>query len=194
MNTFSPNYYRITLRVMESKHDSQRKWLEPKVASFYRPEDQLAFLPGIGLLIGGYKVITGSADVLAGILQGSGERVLIGIKNIFIGSTQAIPTGIIGYLDLIPGKKHTPWNAITVTVIGLTYTLSLTVMHITCLSINYLFFENESYFNKNKAPVAIFHGNLCAYELYPTQHCYYNAEQWLEEVYKHGSKIKYLSI
>lgn len=180
MITFSPNYDFITLVVKERKSDSTREWFVDNTSTRLRSLNMSAGIPIIGGFIGIYRVVTGIADVVSGIINNSFYQTVIGVKNIFYGFLQTISACV----GLICGVATMSFIVLVVTTL-LSNCVVILIINI-CSSV-FLGKRNET-----TAPVSVYHDNICAFELRPrNSFLFYTEDKWFSEVEKYGTRTDY---
>lgn len=187
MNSFSPNYDLISLRIMDFPLDacSCSNYPKPRVIVFTRPLNNLALLPIAGSFIGLYRVLSGIADLAAGLFKLSFARGMLGLKNIAYGVIQIIPTALS--IGLLIGTLPVLGIASSIFLTSLAHLVSLVALNILLLPLIQRLTINTDKMASD-APVSLFYDNECAIRS-SKEYLSANEDKWLEELDTAGIKL-----
>lgn len=187
MNSFSPNYDLISLRIMEPPLEacSCSNYLKPRVIVFNRPLNNWALFPIAGSFIGLYRVLTGIADLAAGLFRLSLARGMLGLKNITFGAIQIVPTALA--VGLLIGTLPVLGIASSLFLASLAELVSIVALNILLLPLIQRLAINTERMN-SFAPVSIFYDNECAVES-SQEYLSSNEDNWLKELDVYGIKL-----
>ncbi|CDR33954.1 hypothetical protein [Criblamydia sequanensis] len=187
MNSFSPNYDLISLRIMDPPLDvcSCSNDPKPRVIVFSRPLNNWAHLPIAGSFIGLYRVLAGIADLAAGLFKLSLARGMLGLKNITFGAIQIIPTALA--IGLLIGTLSVLGIASSLFLASLAHLVSLVALNILLLPLIQRLTINTDKM-ASSAEVSVFYDNECAIKG-SKEYLSANEDHWLEELDTRGIKL-----